>query len=307
MRIAAWLLSAGLAAWAVLRLGGLDRAHPLVAAVSFTPYVALAGLPVMALLAAARQWRPLALAAVASFALAAAVLPRAMDRGTGDDGPRLRVLTLNTTFGSVPARAVVDLVDERRVDLLSVQELTPEFEARLRRAGIERLLPHAVTRPEGGATGTGLFARYPLRRLPDPTGGPFAQTAARLEWERGFEVVSVHPPPPVSAQHVESWHETFDGLPRGDAPRILAGDFNATLDHRAMRELMGSGYTDAAVATGNGLRATWPAHRRARPGIVIDHVLVTDELAPGLTEIVELPAGDHRAVFAELVARASTR
>ena len=305
MRAIAWLLAAGPALWALMRIGGLDRAHPFVAAVSFTPHVAAASVPVVLLLAALRQWRPLALAAVATLALGAAVLPRAVGSPEAD-GPRLRVLSANVTFGRVPAADLVQLVRDRRVDLLSVQELTPEFDARLRRAGIGELLPHDVVRPEDGATGTGLYARHPLRELEHPTGGPFAQTAAALDWGEGFEVVSVHPPPPVSQQHVEGWHDTFDGLPEGDRPRILAGDFNATLDHRALRELIGTGYTDAADATGDGLTGTWQANSRRKPRITIDHVLVTRELQPVDTEIIEIARGDHRTVYAELVARAST-
>ena len=303
MRTIAWLLAAGPAVWALMRIGGLDHAHPVVAMASFTPHVTAACAVVVLVLAVLRQWRPLALAGVATLALAIAVLPRAFGNGSQADGPRLRVLTVNVTFGRVPAQSVVDLVREERVDVLSVQELTPEFDARLRSAGLQELLMHDVVRPEGGATGTGVYARFPLRELTHPTGGPFAQTAAHLDWGGGFEVVSVHPPPPVSAQHVESWHETFDGLPRGDRPRILAGDFNATLDHRAMRGLIGTGYTDAADATGEGLTATWSATSRWKPRIVIDHVLVTRELAPVRTEVFEIPRGDHRAVLAELAAR----
>ena len=306
MRTFPWLLAAGPALWALFRLGGLDHRHPLVAMASFTPHAALVSLVVVLTLAALRQWRPLVLAAIATLALGLAVLPRAIG-GSDADGPRLRVLTANVTFGRVPAASVVELVRDRRVDVLSVQELTPEFDARLRRAGLEELLPHDVVRPEGGATGTGIYARHPLRELEPPTGGPFAQTAAELDWQGGIEVVSVHPPPPVSAQHVEGWHETFDGLPHGDRPRILAGDFNATLDHAALRELIGTGYTDAADATGDGLTGTWSATRRWRPRIVIDHVLVTRELIPVRTEVIELPRGDHKAVLAEVVARASIR
>jgi endonuclease/exonuclease/phosphatase (EEP) superfamily protein YafD len=301
MRIAAWLLAAGPALWAVARLGGLDRVHPLVAAISFTPHVAAASVVVLVAVAAMRQRVPLAVAAAATLALGVAVIPRSAGSPEAD-GPHLRVLTVNAAVGAVPAEAIADLVREHRVDLLSVQELTPDLDAELR-----DVLPHAVTRPEAGATGTGLYSLHPLREIDAPVGGPFAQTAARLQWREDFDVVSVHPPPPVSAQHVDGWHETFDGLPRADRPRILAGDFNATLDHHALRELIGSGFTDAADATGDGLRATWPANRGGlRPGIAIDHVLVTQDLVAVRTEIVGLPRGDHRAVFAELVARAST-
>lgn len=34
--------------------------------------------------------------------------------------------------------------------------------------------------------------------------------------------------------------------------------FNATPDHRIMRELQHDGFTDTSEATGSGLNATWP-------------------------------------------------
>ena len=305
MRIVPWLLAVPVALWAAVRLLGLDRGHPLVPMVAFTPHVAAGSLGVVLVLAALRRWRPLALALAATLALGAAVVPRALGGGAGGAaGDPLRVLSANVAVGRVPAEALVAMVRERRVDLLSVQELTPQFDAALRQAGIRRLLPHAVTAPVAGATGTGLYARLPLREIGPPAGGPFAQVAARMAWapaRETFEVVSVHPPPPISTQHVDQWRETLRNLPRGDRPRILAGDFNATLDHRELRRLLGSGYRDAADATGDGWKATWPAHRGLRPGIVIDHVLATRELRPARTEILTIPRGDHRALYVELL------
>ena len=303
MRILAWLLAGCIAAWAGFRLLGLDRGHPLVALVSFTPHVAAASVPVVLLLFALRQWRAATLALTAALALAALVVPRTFG-GSDLEGPQLRVLSVNVTVGQVSAADVIEIVRSREVDILSIQELTPEFDARLRKAGIQRLLPNDVVAPVAGATGTGLYARLPLREIDPPTGGPFAQVAARAAWDPvgEFEVVSVHPPPPVSEQHVAGWHDTLGNLPRGDRPRMLAGDFNATLDHGALRRLLDTGYTDAADATGAGLTATWPADRGLAPGIVIDHVLTTRELEPIRTEVLPVPRGDHRAVYVELVA-----
>ena len=45
---------------------------------------------------------------------------------------------------------------------------------------------------------------------------------------------------------------------RGDG-RILAGDFNATLDHPELRAVLDRGYVDAADAASGGLKPTWPA------------------------------------------------
>jgi endonuclease/exonuclease/phosphatase family metal-dependent hydrolase len=100
-------------------------------------------------------------------------------------------------------------------------------------------------------------------------------------------------------------------LPRhfgdGDQPvadgglRVLAGDFNATLDHSLVGDLLGSGYHDAADATGNGLTATWPQQGwKPVPGVTIDHVLADSRMAIRAFGVHALPDTDHRPVFAEL-------
>jgi endonuclease/exonuclease/phosphatase (EEP) superfamily protein YafD len=305
MRIVAWLLAAPVVLWAVIRIGGLDRGYPLVPLVSFTPYATAASAVVVLALAALRQWRPALLALAGTLALAAVVVPRAMSGGGDAGGPRLRVMTANVLVGSVEAGTLVDMVRERRVDILSVQELTPEFDSDLREAGLAKLLPHDVLAPEAGATGTGIYSRLPLRALEPPEGSVFNQVAARTRWDPAgsLDVVSVHPPPPVSNQHVDQWRQTLRGLPRnGGRRRLLLGDFNATLDHREMRRLVDDGYEDAAAATGDGLRMTWPDDR-SRPPIAIDHVLATTGFLAVEVDVIRLPGGDHRAVYAELVCR----
>ena len=62
--------------------------------------------------------------------------------------------------------------------------------------------------------------------------------------------------------------------PPGDLPRVLAGDFNATLDHAVFRDVLRLGYADAALQVGQALTPTWgPPGRRAV--LTLDHVLVT--------------------------------
>ena len=45
------------------------------------------------------------------------------------------------------------------------------------------------------------------------------------------------------------------------SPTIVAGDFNATRDHRQFRELLDNGYTDAGSDAGAGILPTYPADR----------------------------------------------
>ncbi|MEW9548209.1 endonuclease/exonuclease/phosphatase family protein [Nonomuraea sp. NPDC050783] len=85
-----------------------------------------------------------------------------------------------------------------------------------------------------------------------------------------------------------------------DAIRVLAGDFNASLDHRAFRALLERGYVDAAAQAGKGLVPTWPASRPVPSVIAIDHVVADERVAVRRVEVADVPGTDHRGVFAEL-------
>jgi len=296
-------------AWAAVRGLGLDLGHPLVAAMAFTPYAAASALLPVVLALALRAWVAAAVATVVALALVWAVAPRATDgphlAREGADGRRLVVMTCNVLFGRADARAVVRLARERHVDVLSLQELTPEFVDRLDAAGIRRLLAGRVLSPRPWAAGSGLMARGALRRVTAREAQPFAQPEAELTIAGGvaLRLKAVHAPPPVSSAGVTSWRTTLRDLPgprAGTIPRLLLGDFNGTLDHREIRRLLDRGFYDAADATGDGLRATWPL-ARSRPTIAIDHVLAPEPIRTRRLSVHDVPGSDHRAVIAELV------
>jgi hypothetical protein len=68
-----------------------------------------------------------------------------------------------------------------------------------------------------------------------------------------------------------------------------------------LRDLIGSGYSDAAEATGRGLEMTWPnTGRRFPPPVTIDHILIDDRGAVRDYAVLDVPGTDHRAIFAEL-------
>lgn len=305
-RAAAALIAAPWVAWAVVRGLGLDLGHPVVPAISFTPYVALTSpVPVLVALVLRRR-AAAAVSAVAAVVLVGAVAPRALggpDERPGVDGPGLVVMTSNLYVGRAEARDVVRLVREHDVDVLSLQELTPEMVADLDRAGVRRLLPHRVIRARTGAGGSGLMARVRLRPTgpTDPWGA--AQPAAWLELEgaRGVVVKAVHPFPPTSVRKVGDWERELRDLPSAGRGvlRILAGDFNATLDHRALRGVIDRGYVDAADAVGEGLTPTWPDRGRVLR-LTIDHVLADRRIAVQGVSVHRVRGTDHRAVVARL-------
>ena len=303
--LAAWLLVAPFAAIAVVRLAGLERGWPLVQLVAYTPLFA-AGAAVAALLAALlRQRLPALVAAVVAIALGAVVGPRALGGADDADGPTLRVLTANLRDNPGAAPHFVALVRRTRPDVVSLQEVSPRVLTALEAEGLLERLPERVVPAWTGVPGNGLYARLPLRRGADPPGLSKLTPAARMTiGGTRVEVVAVHPQAPARRSHTPRWRADLRALPPAtpDGPlRVLAGDFNATLDHAELRRLLDTGYEDAADAVGAGLRATWPSGRRFPPPVTIDHVLVDERASVRGVTVHRVPRTDHRAVLAELV------
>jgi endonuclease/exonuclease/phosphatase (EEP) superfamily protein YafD len=302
-------VAGALAGWAVARLAGADRvrfaeawAVPLL---SFTPQAA-AGAWVSAVLL--RGAGPAAAAAVAGAALTAAVGPRAVPcRQPAAAGPVLRVVTANLLAGRAVAGAVVELAGRTRADVLFVQELTGEAAAGLARAGLGDLLPYRVTQQLPHGAGGSIYARYPLRGEPPAAPPTAARCAARLVLPSGQSVrlACIHaapPKPPWFPAATARWRSQLAALPApAGSPQILAGDFNATLDHAQFRRLLRRGYADAASQAGHGLTPTWgpqPGHRPAL--LAIDHILTDRRCAVLTTSAHPLAGSDHRALYAEL-------
>ncbi|GLW65426.1 endonuclease [Actinomadura rubrobrunea] len=297
---------------------------------AFTPYAAAAApLPIVVALLLRRRRAAVAATAVA-VALAAAVLPRAVGGAQPSArGPVVRVLTANLLFGRADPGRIVDLVRRNGTDVLSLQELTPGARDRLERAGLTRLLPYKVDEARVSARGAAIYSRHPLLALPPLEGMSTAMPEAEIALPGGRRIVvtAVHPVPPLSSDWYRRWRHDLAELPAARAPlpggdpaptssfhgpaashpvdetsepiRILAGDFNATLDHAGLRRLLGRGYADAADRTGAGLVPTWGLGSR-RPPLTIDHVLVDERCAVREVAVYDLPGSDHRAVHAEI-------
>jgi endonuclease/exonuclease/phosphatase (EEP) superfamily protein YafD len=297
----------GCTAWALVRVFGLDHAGgPLVPLIAFTPYAAAGSVVLLGLAAVLRRWRAAGAAAVAAAALLACVLPRWLPEGGGaTDGPRLRLLSSNMMLGAADAGAIVDLVRRHDVEVLTLQEFTPAAARALEAAGLTRLLPHRVSYPQPGSWGSGIFSRFPLRDgglRTFPSG--FTQAAASIDvpGATAVTVESAHPCPPVPPAC--SAADLANEPPAGSDGRIriLAGDFNSTLDHVRLRRLVSTGYRDAASVRGQGLTPTWPYDEKWWiPGVSIDHVLADRRVGVTAYEAHRIPGSDHRAVFAELV------
>jgi endonuclease/exonuclease/phosphatase (EEP) superfamily protein YafD len=134
-----------------------------------------------------------------------------------------------------------------------------------------------------------------------------ARCTARLELPFGqfVQLACIHagpPRPPWSPGATARWRGQLAALPPpGAGPVILAGDFNATLDHAQFRRLLRRGYADAASQAGQGLVHTWGPRPDWRLTLLaIDHVLVDRRCQVLTTSAHRVAGSDHRALYAEL-------
>jgi endonuclease/exonuclease/phosphatase (EEP) superfamily protein YafD len=299
-----WAAVTPFAAWALARGTGLERGSLTTQLMTATPYAAAGSLVPVLIAALTRNRAAAAVALITTAALGFSVLPRAVGSTGSATGTPLRVLTLNTFFGGAEPEVVMDLLRRLRPDVLSIQELTPGMVEELDGAGLKDLLPYRTLEAEWNAGGTGLYARYPLTPMEglfEVIGHNMPAATMALPGTGPIEIVAVHPRPPLGSQ-VYEWTAAINAFPSAspDTIRILAGDFNASLDHAVMRRFLSRGYADAADRAGQGLTPTWPANRSFPPLITIDHVVVDQRVNVNAVSVHTVPGTDHRAVFADL-------
>lgn len=292
--------------WAVLPLVGYDRDPYTAALVALTQYAVPVGGVLVVLGLLLRRWLTTLLVLLATIGLVFLVAPRALPNTSAPvQGTPVKVMSINLYFGEAEAQRAVELVRNQQVDVLVLQELTSELADTLDRAGLTELLPHRVFEPRPGADGSGIASRWPLRELSLAPDSTMQQPSALVDapGPGDFELVGVHPVIPVG--DTARWQDELRALPEpardGAGPRVLAGDFNATLDHSPMRRLLGQGYRDAAATTGDGLQGTWPGTDvRLPPPMTIDHVLVSGGVTVQGYQRFDVGGSDHRAILAHL-------
>lgn len=288
----------GIGALAVVRATGLDAGTVFAVVVVGVPYAAVVTVVVGVVLAVLKARWLFGVAVVLLVLQVVWLAPRFV--ADGGEVPaaaaRLRVATINAHVGGVDAQAVVDFVRERRVDVLAVEELTSDAIPALDDAGLRELLPYRELRPQDDSS---LYSRLPFTAsgpLAAPTTWP--QTTGTIDVDgRAVVVVAVHTYYPAGDAGL--WANDMTAL-RATAGEnsVVLGDFNATLDHAPMRELLAAGLVDSHAELGNGWAPTWPAD--SVPVVQLDHVLHGRGLVAVATGEHTLPGSDHRLVFAEL-------
>lgn len=290
-------------------LAGLDVRTPFAQLVAFRPALlavtaALLAVPLTVLLVT-RRALPLVVGVLAVLLLAAGTLPaRAVATTPTGDGPVLTVLAVNVYEGRADVEQVAALIAAEQPDLVSVPEAGPRFRALLAPL-VEPLGYRSYGSTESGPDVSGVSA-LAAARLGDLTAGvddgtpepSVVLTGGALGELRFVAFHSAAPTPRGLPQwvadqaHVATWCA-------GPTPAVVAGDFNAGLDHSPFRAGT-AGCGDAAEQAGAGLVGTWPSGVPRPIGTQIDHVVATDGITAESFTVHDVAGSDHRAVVARL-------
>jgi len=254
-----------------------------------------------------RWWTGAALLAATGLVLHAAWAAPAFVGSHPSREPTLTVLQLNTRFGNAAPDQVVQLATSRQADVVVLEELDPRVAARFVDAGLGTLLPH---RSGDAHDGTMVFSRWPLRQarqLPVSKGAVRVRVAA----PRPFWLLALHTTQPMvsTTTWLRDLRVARRAVARQHGPGLVVGDFNATLNHGPMRDLLGEDLADAAQAANSGFQPTWPSDDVARvlgvpvpiSLVTLDHVLVTRQFGVVTTRTLTVSGTDHKALVASLV------
>ena len=328
------VVALGLAVLAWPELFGLQRTQPVAQAVSFRAVAAAAALvagvvaTLFALLVRATRV-PIALVAVLLLAFAATdggilatrgLVARGFEKPTDSS---ITVLSWNTLGGAPGAERIAEVVAETKPDVIALPETTEEtadeVAALTRQQGLD-YTAHTVAYDEiSPARSTSLLLADRL--------GPYTVASERISTQvlpsvvavpdgDGPTIVAAHAVAPTPG-NIADWRTDLDWLAEQCAGPdvVIAGDFNATLDHFAGLEtarddvdgepattVLG-GCRDAGLAAGSAALGTWPSSVPALLGTAIDHVLATPGWRVSGYRVLTDEDGsgsDHRPILAQL-------
>jgi endonuclease/exonuclease/phosphatase (EEP) superfamily protein YafD len=287
-------------------LFGLDELTPFTQLVAFRPQALVLVLLLALLMLVRRGWR-LAAALIAGLALTGSALtaPRHFSdaRPAPADSRVLTIMVANVLGGGANAGDVAEVIRRRKPDIVSLPEAQVDVREEIR-AHLQGLDYNGYTTQPSKAveSATSVLVASSLGAVTfDPeqgtTFGHILITGGTLG---DIRLIVYHGFPPLP-DAVTTWRQDLQAVRTWcsqDPPTIIAGDFNATVDHADFRHALGGYCRSVAATVGKGLNGTWPADQPAILRTQIDHVVVSRQFEPGSFTTYAIPGTDHRAVVA---------
>jgi endonuclease/exonuclease/phosphatase (EEP) superfamily protein YafD len=321
------MLSASVLVLGWPQLFSLQRVPGIAQLVSFRGAAAVAAallfVVFLVLATANRRFRRLGLS-LAALALVFALLNTAVLASRGFDGTPLparaatdlTVMSWNTLGDAPGPEAIAKLAIDSDADVVSLPETTEEtakaVAVLMTTAGLP-MTSHTVAHghvSKSRSTSVLISTTLGAYHLDESAGSTETLPSLVMVPDSGSgpTIVAAHPVAPLPSE-LANWNADLHWLagvcPSGNV--ILAGDFNATLDHLAglgsVPDASIGACTDAALRAHTGARGSWPTVVPALLGAPIDHVMTTKNWAVVGVRVVEDLDGagsDHRPIVVRL-------
>ncbi|MDZ8160743.1 endonuclease/exonuclease/phosphatase family protein [Microbacterium aquimaris] len=219
-------------------------------------------------------------------------------------GTPMTMLSFNAKLSGADPDGLAELIRTTEPDAVALVEVDETLIDAVRsEPDLAAALPHRTREvTQGQASGSVILSAFPLSSEEDVPGSEFDQVSAIATVPEAGEVrlAAVHPPPPVwqpngwlsGLDEIAAW---VDQTP--DHTLIIAGDFNASFAHPALRRLS-SGLRTGAEAAGPIPWPTWPEEKVVPAFTAIDHTFARGADPVGW-ESFAVEGSDHRAVVTE--------
>lgn len=284
----------------------------------FAVYYALAGVGLCIVAALFKRWVSSGLALSVLLINGMLIWPAfAPVTITAPGGPVvLRLALMNVMHKNRDRARVVGFIRNCEADIVFVQEVDPWWDGVLREMDAPYRI--AVSRPGEGSFGIALLVREALdedldislesaRVLDFSDGVQGAQRpaieATLLLGGRRVRVLSIHPPPPVSAGLTQLRDSVLrrakDWADEQSDPHIVIGDLNTTPWSYAFSILTGDGQL-LSTLDGRGNQGTWPTTRPMPWLLPIDHCLLSEGLICVDRRIGPETGSDHLPLSVDL-------
>jgi endonuclease/exonuclease/phosphatase (EEP) superfamily protein YafD len=239
--------------------------------------------------------------------------------GSDDASPQsstteIVVMTANLGDGLSEPAQLVSFIREHDVDIVALQEVTPDMAEALA-ADLGDLFPYQEVRGLG-IPGKALLSRYPITQvewLETNPGRPDLFATVDLAGQP-IELLVAHPTPPGFSGGLvrprEGSVEQFDRLAEiaanAESPFLMLGDFNMIPLHQRYFELKSIGLQDIFAAVGSGVGFTYPERIPPLPdGLVhpfmrIDYIWASEDWHALSATVGDDIGSDHLPVIARL-------
>jgi endonuclease/exonuclease/phosphatase (EEP) superfamily protein YafD len=312
--IIGWIVTAGLAVLALLRIVAWDDLEPLAVLNAGT---AVLYLPAWVVVLVALGGRRFVLAGAAVLVVVAQIVFLLPELTAAEPlpnwaahAPSIRLFDANVYDDNPSMAGYAKEIKAYKPQLLTMEEAVTPDATQLADDGALAALPYRLEVKRLDPKAFLIASKYPLSGenvvyydyLP-----LIVQTTVHLP-SGAFSLWVVHTSAPIPGSYVQ-WKGSLAFIhkliaARGISRLLVVGDFNATWNNRGFRSILTTGLVDGAAARGHAFAMTWSQKLGPIPPLVrIDHVLTGTGIAVTQIATGDGPGSDHRDEMATVAIR----